>query len=65
MNKKLTENPSILKKLKKYAKEIRLVALKKTSLKNKKKVLNSQRGGALLSILLPIATAVISGLLRK
>ena len=65
LKKKLTKDTKIIKKLKKYSKEIRLVANKKPSLKLKRQTLTSKRGGALLSILLPIAASVISSLLSK
>ena len=65
LKKNLTKDIHIIKKLKKYSKEIRLVANKKPSLKLKRKTLTSRRGGALLSILLPLAATVISSLLSK
>ena len=55
----------IIKRLAKFKKEARLLALKKTPVKKKINILKSNRGGALLSALLPVAVTLISSLLRK
>jgi len=61
----LTQDKSIISKVKKYRRDIKRVALKRTSLKEKKKFLGSQKGGAVLSILLPIAASIISSLIAR
>ena len=61
----LTKDAKLLQKLKKYKEDIRTVARKKTPLKVKKYILSTQKGGAILSFLLPLAASVISSLLSK
>ena len=61
----LTQNPKVVQKLKKSRNEIRSVSLKKTPLYKKKKILQSRRGGAILSILLPLAAGLISSLFTR
>ena len=61
----LTQNAKIIQKLKKYRREIQSVARKRTPIQQKRQILNSKRGGFILSALLPIATSVISSLLTK
>ena len=64
LKKHLTLNPKIIKKLRHYQSEIREIARKKTSLKKKKGILTSKRGGNILSIILPLATTLISKLFK-
>jgi tRNA A37 N6-isopentenylltransferase MiaA len=52
-----------LKVLKKYKNEIRGLAKKKQPLKEKRKILSSQRGGFLMTALLPLAASLISSLI--
>lgn len=61
----LTQDTTIIQKLKKYRKEILSVARKRTPVQQKLKILSSKRGGFILSTLLPIASALISNLLAK
>ena len=56
-------NPSQLKKLKTCRKEIHNLASKRLPLYKKKTLMKSRRGGALLSVLLPLAFAAISSLI--
>lgn len=65
LKKRLTDKSNIINKLKKFKKDIRAVALKKTPLFKKKAILLSQRGGGILMTLLPLVTSVITGLLQK
>ena len=64
LKKHLTINPQIINKLRRYKVEIRNIARKKTSLKKKKSILTSKRGGNILSIILPLASSLISKLLK-
>lgn len=61
----LTRNTKIVKSLNKYKEHIRKLANKGVSTLKKKKILRTQRGGAILSVLLPLAASVITGLLTK
>ena len=54
-----------VKRLAKFKKEARQIALKKTSHKKKINILKSSKGGFLLSVLLPAAVTLISSLLRQ
>ena len=60
--KNITTNPKIIKRLKPYKKEVGEVAKRKTPIYKKRKILKSIKGGAILSILLPVATAILSTL---
>ena len=62
--KNITQDPNIIKQLKRYKKQIREVAQNKTPIYKKKQILKSKKGGAILSILLPVATALISSLFK-
>ena len=62
LNKRLTTDPKIILKLKKFQTEINKVARKRTPIYIKKRVLLSKRGGSILSILLPIAANLVSSL---
>lgn len=64
LKKKLTVDPQVLRKLKKYKTDIKTVSLKKTPLHLKKKILSSVRGGGILSVLIPLAASVLGGLLK-
>lgn len=61
----LTHDKGIVKSLHKYKEDIRKVVKKGVSTASKKKILRSQRGGAILSVLLPLAASVITSLLSK
>lgn len=65
LKRNLTEDPNIVKKVKRCQKEIKTVALKTVPLYRKKKILQSRKGGAILSVLLPLAASVITSLLTK
>ena len=65
LNKNLTVDKKLVHKIKHCKKEVRLVALKKTPQYLKKKVLQSRRGGAILSVLLPLAAGLVSSLIAK
>ena len=61
----LTQNPQIIKKVKHAKKAIKDIALKKTPLHKKRDILKSRKGGAIFSVLLPLAASVITSLLSK
>ena len=65
LKKRLTLSKDTIKKASKYKKELRKIALKATPIKKKIKILASNRGGGLLSILLPAAVSLISSLIAK
>ena len=65
LRRNLTEDRDIIKKVKPSQKEIKSVALKTTPLYQKKKILRTRRGGAILSILLPLAASIVTSLLTK
>ena len=54
-----------LKKLYPYREELRTLSSKKLSLKKKKNLMTTRRGGALLSVLLPLAIGAITTLLSN
>ena len=58
----LTRDRRIVNKLKKYRKELKSVSCKRTGVKSKKRILSKARGGAILSVLLPLAASLIGGL---
>ena len=62
--KNLTQDPNIIKKVKKSKKEIRLIALKKTPLYKKKKILQTRKGGFILNVLLPLAATLLGSLIK-
>ena len=64
LNRNLTRDPRIVKKVKLSRKEINAISLKKTPAYKKKKILQSRRGGAILSVLLPLAAGLISSFFR-
>ena len=59
----LTRDPNIIRKVKSYKKEIKFISQKKSPIYQKKKILQSKKGGAILSILLPLAASVITSLI--
>ena len=61
----LTRDPRVVKKVKKFGKEIKAVACKRTGVKSKKHILSKPKGGAILSVLLPLAASLISGLVAR
>ena len=64
LGRNLTHDQDDIKRLVKYRREVRQVARKKTPLREKKKILLSRKGGAILSVLLPLAAGLISSFLR-
>ena len=64
LKKNLTTDNKIIKKLYPHKVLIRQVALKKTPLKKKKKILTSSTGGSILSVLLPLAASLIGKLFK-
>ena len=65
LKKNLTTCPKIIKKLTKAKKQIKSISLKTTPLSKKKKILQSRTGGAILSVLLPIAASLIGSLISR
>lgn len=61
----LTTDTQIITKVKKYKSEVRKVSAKSTPVKLKKKILQTKKGGAILSILLPLAASLITGLINR
>lgn len=60
----LTTDPRIIKRLKKYRSDLKILALRKTPLYVKKSLLAAKRGAGILSILLPLATSLLSSLIK-
>ena len=58
----LTRDPSVIRKVKLYRDHIKEVALKTVPLHQKKRILQSKQGGAILSVLLPLAASLITSL---
>ena len=65
LNRKLTQDPKIIKKVKTAKNEIKAISLKKIPQYKKKKILKTRRGGAILSVLLPLAASLIGSLFSK
>ena len=65
LNRKLTQDPKIVRKVKSAEKEIKTVSLKSIPLYKKKKILKTRQGGAILSVLLPLAASLITSLITK
>ena len=65
LKRNLTQNPKIISKVKRSKKEIKAVSLKSTPLYKKKTILKSRRGGAILSVLLPLAASLITSLFTR
>ena len=61
----LTQDPKIISKVKSARNEIKTISLKSTPLYKKKKILQSRRGGAILSVLLPLAASLITSLFTR
>ena len=61
----LTTCPKVIKKLKPYKKDIKKFSLKTTPQYKKKKILQSRSGGAIFSVLLPIAASLIGSLIAR
>ena len=64
LRKRLTSSPKTILKLKKFRRDIRTVALKKTPIYKKKKILLSRRGAGILTALIPLAASLISTLIK-
>ena len=65
LKKNLTSCPKIIHQVKPSQKQIKAIALKKNPLYKKKKILQSRSGGAILSVLLPLAASLIGSLISK
>ena len=65
LKKNLTQDPKIIRKVRPSKKEIKVISLKKTPLYKKKKILQSRQGGAILSVLLPLAASLITSLISR
>ena len=65
LKRNLTQDPKIILKLKPAKKEIKSISLKLIPLYKKKKILQSRRGGAILSVLLPLAATLITSLITR
>ena len=64
LSKNLTTCPKIIK-VKPSKKEIKFISLKTTPLYKKKKILQSGSGGAILSVLIPLAASLIGSLISR
>ena len=65
LNHNLTRNPKIIRKVKGSKNEIKSISLKSTPLYQKKKILQSRQGGAILSVLLPLAASLITSIISR
>jgi len=65
LKKRLTSDKKVIKKVSPYKAEIKKVAYKKTPLKEKLKVLVSNRGGNILALLLPLAVQLLTNIFNK
>lgn len=65
LNHNLSQDSKIIKKVKHARKEIKTLSLKKTPLYKKKKILQTRRGGAILSVLLPLAASLFTSLFAR
>lgn len=65
LRKRLTNNSNIIRKLKKFHRDIHTVALKRTPIFKKKALLISKRGGSILAALLPLVLTAITSLMGK
>ena len=65
LKRNLTQDRAIVNKLKSARGDINAVSLKSCPLYKKKKILQSRKGGAILSVLLPLAASVITSLLSS
>ena len=63
LQKRLTTNPNVIEKLRKYRNDLKIVAKKKTPIYLKKKIYLSRRGGAILTTLLPLAVSLLSSII--
>ena len=61
----LTSDHNTIKKVRKYKKEVRVIAKKKSPLYLRKKYLSSKKEGAILSVLLPLAAGLISSIIGR
>ena len=59
----LTKKPQVIARLRKHKRDIHRISLKKTPLREKRAILRSRRGGNILNVLLPIASALLSTVL--
>ena len=65
LKRNLTEDPNVIKKLRHTKNEIKSIALKTLPLYKKKNILQTRKGGAILSVLLPLAASIVTSLLVK
>ena len=66
LSKNLTTCPKIIRKVKpSKKKKIKSISLKTTPLYKKKKILQSRSGGAILSVLIPLAASLIGSLISR
>ena len=65
LKRNLSQDPKVIRKVKSSKKEIKAISLKSTPLYKKKKILQTRRGGAILSVLLPLAASLITSLFSK
>ena len=65
LNRKLTENSNIIRKLRPAEKEIKAISLKSVPIYRKKKILQTKKGGAILSLLLPLAASIVTSLIAR
>ena len=65
LKRNLTEDPKVIKKLRRTQKEIKTISLKTVPLYKKKNILQTRKGGAILSVLVPLAASVITSLLTR
>ena len=64
ISKNLTTCPKIIRQLKPSKKEIKSISVK-TTLYKKKNILQSRSGGAILSVLIPLAASLIGSLISR
>lgn len=65
LKRNLSEDPKVIRKVKTARSEIKSLSLKKTPLYKKKRILQTRQGGAILSVLLPLAASLITSLFSK
>lgn len=61
----LTTDGGIIKKIFKYKKEVRKVSTKSVPVSKKREILKGRKGGAILSVLLPLAASIVTSLIAR
>ena len=61
----LTSDTSVIKRVKPYKNEIRAISRKRLPIYKKRVLLQSKKGGSILSVLLPIASSLITSLFSR